>query len=160
MGKVKSSKTVPAKEKKETTSAIASKIKNFAVLKKEYELFDEHLTINAILRKLAETLEFYLKIIQQVLQPEEFHSLYEANAFDDVEKSGLMELYRSMMVVQREILKAELLSDEKNSIDTIQLAHSEIMKIKPSMLGILQKMQDSWKADTKTVKKESARYFG
>jgi len=158
MVKVKSKKTASPKDKK--ANLVASKIKNFDVLKKEYELSDEDLTINSILRKLAETLEFYLKILQQILQPEEFHALYEANAFDDTQKSDIMELYKRLMIVQREILKAELLNDEKNSISTIQSTHLEITTAKPLMVEILQKMQDSWKTDLNAKKKESARYFG
>jgi hypothetical protein len=160
MGKEKTKKTSSVKDKKDTSALLASKIKNFEVLKKEYELFDELLTINIILHKLSETLEFYLKTIEQILQPEEFHSLYESGAFDDSQKSDLLELYKRIIIVHREILKAGLLDDEKNSISTIQLVHSEITKFKPLMLEIVNRMQDSWKSDPKAVKRESARYFG
>jgi hypothetical protein len=166
MGKVKSSKTsktVPVKDKKNDSLAIASKIKNFALLKKDYELFDENLTLNMILHKMADILEFYLKIVQQILQPEEFHALYECNGFTDTEKTNLMELYKRMMIVHREILRSEISNEEKDSISTIQLAHEEIVGVKPLMLDIVKKMQQSWKTatDSKTdAHRKSANYFG
>jgi len=159
MGKAKSGKTVTKKDEKR--NPLASKIKNFDELVKEYELFDENLTFNMVLHKMAETLEFYLKIIQQLLQPEEFHSLYEANAFDDTQKSRLMDLYKKMIIVHRGILKAELLNDEKNSIAIIQLSNSEIQKFKPSMIEVIDRMRDSWKTEVKPdVNRKSANYFG
>ena len=56
-------------------SKLSSKIKNFDIIKKDYELSEEDMTLNGILRKMSETLELYLKIIQQILQPEEFHRI-------------------------------------------------------------------------------------
>ena len=139
-------------------SQLVSKIKNFDELKKDYELIEENLTINGILRKLSEHMEFYLKIIQQILQPEEFHALYECAIFDDKEKAGLFDLYKRIIIAHREILKAEIQNDEKNSLSTIQFAHEEIQSVKPEMLGIVKRMQESWKNNPAEAKK--AQYFG
>jgi len=134
-----------------------NKIKNFDVLKKEYELLEEHLTLNGVLRKMSETLELYLKMIQQILQPEEFHALHECSVFDDKDKIKLFDLYKSVIIVYREVLKTEIINEEKNTLSTIQLVHEEIRSVKPQMLAIADKMQGSWKRD---IKKDNQRYFG
>jgi len=138
-------------------NALKSKIKNFDALVKEYELPDENLTVNAILRKMSETLELYLKIIQQILQPEEFHSLHECSIFEDKEKGELFDLYKRIIIVHREVLKAEIMNDEKNSLSTIQYVDEEIRVVKPDMVAIVKKLQESWKI---VEKKGDVRYFG
>ena len=152
----KESKKNNAKSKP-SSDDIRNKIKNFDALKRDYELIEENLTVLGILRKLSEHLELYLKIIQQILQPEEFHSLYECAIFDDKEKSMLLELYKRIIITHREILKAEIKNNEKDALATIQYVDEEIKAVKPEMLDIVKKMQDSWKKD---VKKDSQRYFG
>jgi hypothetical protein len=150
-------KPIKDKKTKNTDASITTKIKNFNTLKKDYELVEEHLTINSILRKMSETLELYLKMIQQILQPEEFHALHECSVFDDKDKIKLFDLYKSVIIVYREVLKAEIINEEKNTLSTIQLVHEEIRSVKPQMLAIADKMQGSWKRD---IKKDNQRYFG
>ena len=146
--------------KKEENSA-CSKLKNYAALKSFYDLPEECSTLNAVLHKMSEYLDLYLKIIQQVLQPEEFYSLHEGNAFTDVEKAKLMELYTRIMIVYREVLKAEIINEQASYISTIQLVHEEVLALKPSLLDIVSKLQESWKNTPKPDNnRESARYFG
>jgi hypothetical protein len=141
----------------EKIKLLKSKLKDFDELQKDYELTEEHSTLLSILRRLGDALEGYIKIIIQLLQPEEFHSLHECTAFDDEEKEKLFDLYKDLMIIHREILKAEVENDEDNSIATIAYVHTEMKKIKPDMMKIIQKMQESWKNVTKRGK---ARYFG
>ena len=61
------------------------------------------------------------------------------------------------MITHRELLKAEILNNEKNNIATIQYAHTELKNIKPELYKIASKMQESWK---RTETKGKARYFG
>ena len=138
-------------------SKLSSKIKNFDIIKKDYELSEEDMTLNGILRKMSETLELYLKIIQQILQPEEFHSLHECNIFEDEEKAALFELYKRIIITHREILKSEIMNDEKDALSTIQYVHEEITSVRSEMVKIVKRLQDSWKI---AEKKNSARYFG
>ncbi len=153
----KNQKKKAGKIDKVDTKDFRSKIKNFAVLKKEYDFPDENLTLGMMLRKLSEYLEFYMKIIQQILQPEEFSSLYECTAFDDKEKSELLDLYKQIIITHREMLKAEVLNEEKNSLSTLQFAHEEIRSLKPKIVKILDKMKESWK---KTSEESHMQYFG
>ena len=49
------------------------------------------------------------------------------------------------------------MNDEKNSVSTIQFADTEIVSLRPEMLKIVTKMQESWK---KVAQKSDVRYFG
>ena len=145
------------KQDADALKGLKSKIKNFEELRNEYDLTEEHNSTKAILRRMGEVLEGHIKILIQLLQPEEFHSLHECTVFDDPDKEKIFELYKNLMITHREILKTEILNDEKNNIATINYVHEELKKIKPEMLKIISKMQDSWK--TKAVKGKE-RYFG
>jgi hypothetical protein len=151
---IKEGKNKGRKDKAE--NALRSMLKNYSELQKEYDLSEEHST-KGVLRKMGEHLEGYVKILIQILQPEEFHSLHECTVFDDVEKEQIFELYKSLMITHREILKAEIMNDEKNNIATIDFVHSELKNLKPKMLEMIKKMQDSWKS---SAKKGKERYFG
>jgi hypothetical protein len=157
---VKKSAKMSAKSDTVKTEKVALALKNIDVMKREYDLQGETITPNLILHKMSEILELYLKMIQQILQPEEFHALYEANAFDDRDKAGLFELYKRLIIAHRELLKAVVMADEKNSLSTIQFIHDEIQGVKPQMLEIVKKLQQSWKAEKKDRTKGTGQYFG
>jgi|GEM_PF-4350509 len=136
-------------------------LKNIDDIKRDYDLIEEGLTPSVIVHKIAEICELYLKIIQQILQPEEFHAVYECNEFDENDKSDLFELYKRIIILHRELLKAMLIAEEKNSLSTIQFAHTEMQGVRPKMVEILTKMQQSWKTETKKDgHKGSTQYFG
>lgn len=150
----------PKQAEDEVSAKIAelkSKLKNYEALKKEYDLTEEHLNTRAVMRKMGETLESYIKILIQILQPEEFHSLHECTIFDDDDKEKIFDTYKSLMITHRELLLAEILNEEKNNISTINYANTELVKIKPEMMKFVTKMQSSWK--TQEIKGK-ARYFG
>jgi len=141
-------------------NAQLSMIKDFAIIKKDYDITEENLNLNAVLHKMSEILEFYLKLIQQILQPEEFHALYEGNAFDDIYKVKLFDLYKRLIIAHRELLKAVVMNDDKNSASAISFVHEEIKSVKPLMLDIINKMQQSWKTESGKDVRGPKQYFG
>jgi len=136
---------------------LKSLFKDYEALKKEYDLTEEQLTTKAIMQRMGETLEGYIKILIQLLQPEEFHSLHECTAFDDTEKEKIFDIYKNLMIAHRELLKAEIKNDEKNNVSTIGYVNSELKRLKPDILVIVNKMQESW---NKKLTKGKERYFG
>jgi hypothetical protein len=154
---LKKNKDIKKNEGKSKVRSGLDKLKNLDILKKSYDLPEENLTLNVIMHKMSETLESYLKIIQQILQPEEFHSMHECNIFDDKDKSRLLDLYKQVIIAHRELLKAEIMIDDKNSISTINYVHSEIESVKPELVKIVGKLQESWKKEYRT---SEAHYFG
>jgi hypothetical protein len=150
----------PAESKPTTQEKIVqlkTELKNVQELIREYNVPEENLYIKTILEKMQERLEYYIKIIIQLLQPEEFYSLQECTVFDDSDKTKLFDMYKNMMILHREIIKSEIKNDEKDNIATINYAHSELKKLKSEMITIVDKMQDSWKRPGTNGK---LRYFG
>ena len=132
-------------------------IKNLEELEREYHITEEHITLKLVLIKILEKLESYIKILVQILQPEEFHSLQECAGFDDKRKAELFDIYKSMMILHREIIKSEISGEDNEMLSTIAYAHSEMLGYKKYMLDVLSKMQESWK---KTGTKHNIGYFG
>ena len=142
---------------KELHKELRSKIKDFSQIIDEYDVPLEHISSRVILEKMIESLEHYIKIVIQIMQPEDYSSLHECTIFDDDEKSKMFITYKDMMILHREILKSLIRNDEKDILTTIAYAHSELKNLKPEILRIVQKMQDSWK---ETGTKGRMRYFG
>jgi hypothetical protein len=153
-------KNIVEKKGREDQSLVSSKLKDTAVIIKYYEVPEENLTLGAILHKMSEVLEMYLKTLQQILQPEEFHAIYECGTFTDKDKTKILELYKRMILAHREILKAFIINEESNSLSTIQFVHKEILGVKDEMLDVVKKMQQSWNADSKENTGKQMHYFG
>lgn len=136
---------------------LKSKIKDIKIIIQEYDVSPEHISARSILEKMMEILEQYIKIVIQIMQPEEFFSLHECTIFDDTDKAKMFVTYKDMMILHREMLKSLIKNDEKDIITTITYAHSEINNLKPEIVSIVQKMQDSWK---KTGTNSRMKYFG
>jgi hypothetical protein len=153
-----SSENIKGKDKHDTqVHSLSVSISNIEELVNVYDIHDEYLNERAVLRKIIEHLEDYIKIIVQVLQPEEFHSMHECNAFDDADKKHLFEIYKKTMILHREILKKLIHNDTQAIIATIQHAHEELSGLKPEILRIIDKMQATWK---KSYSNGRAGYFG
>ena len=52
------------------------------------------------------------------------------------------------------------MSDDKTSVSVIQSADGEIRAVKPKMVEIVNKMQQSWKVDSQKDTHKSTQYFG
>lgn len=148
------------KTKDSEVSELLLKIPDFELMKKEYDLVEDNITPILVLHKMSETLELYLKIIQQILQPEEFHSMYECNAFDDENKRILLVLYRKMMFIHRGLLRLEIVHDENMILSNIPIIHKELVALKPSIETVVIEMQKSWEPNSKINIDKSMHYFG
>ena len=138
-----------------------SQLKDFEFIREYYDLSEDELKLHIVAGKLLEVLESYLKLIQQIVQPEEFYSLYESSAFDDTYKAKVMDLYKRIIVMHRELLKSELLHDKSFYLKTIESTHKLIIEIRPQILEIIDKMQKSWNNDSaKDINKGQTQYFG
>ena len=136
---------------------LKGELSNITELIREYHVPEESLYLKTILEKMQEKVEYYIKILIQIIQPEEFHSLQECTVFDDAEKTKIFEMYKNLMIVHREIIKSEIKNDEKDTIATINYTHFELKKFKPEMINIVHKMQESWKRPGTNGR---IRYFG
>lgn len=145
------------KTKKDKSIKLKENLKNVQEILREYHVPEDASHVKIVLEKMQERLEYYIKILIQILQPEEFHSLHECTVFDDSEKTKIFDMYKNMMILHREIIKSEIRNEDKDMVATINYAHSELKKIKPEMINIIHKMQDSWR---RTGTNGRVRYFG
>lgn len=145
------------KTKKDQSIKLKENLKNVREILREYHVPEDASHIKIVLEKMQERLEYYIKILIQILQPEEFHSLHECTVFDDSEKTKIFDMYKNMMILHREIIKSVILNEDKDMVATINYAHSELKKLKPEMINIINKMQYSWKH---TGTNGRVRYFG
>jgi len=151
--------TVNIKEDKSTESldSLKLKIKDIQEIIKEYDVPLDNISSKAVLEKVMEALEYYIKILLQLMQPEDFASLHECAIFSEAEKAKMFTTYTDMMILDREILKSLIKNEETDIITTISYAHSELKILKLEMLKIVQKMQDSWKEKGTSSR---MKYFG
>ncbi|MBS3146486.1 hypothetical protein J4471_02200 [Candidatus Woesearchaeota archaeon] len=135
---------------------------NYKDLDIEFEIsnieHDGHI-LRAIRRKIVEKLEFFCKIIENVIFPDasSFASFQESKSFDESERADLVKLYKKLMIYDRISLSLEIENDDKKSVKLINELFSEWKNIKPQLLTLVKTMTDSWNKDDEALEE---RYFG
>lgn len=108
---------------------------------------DVSLPVKHILKKIIEKIETAIKVLEDILQPEFLHSMYEANAFDEDEKEKIFELYKKLMILHRKSSQLFFDYNETESAKLINEILGEWKTIKTEIRKILKKLEDSWKHD-------------
>ena len=153
----------------------ASKVKKlYESLRKKYKLpgFDEldaEFEISAIeaesgllrevRKQISEKVGNVSSLVEEVLQPDtNLVNLYESRVFDEDEKKRLFELYKRLMVVDRNLVELMIANDEKLDAEFIKSFAAEWKKTKPELLRFIRKLRESWEKETEEG--ESAGYMG
>lgn len=153
----------------------ASKLKKlYESLRRKYKLpaFDEldaEFEISAIeaetallrevRKQISEKVGNVNSLVEEVLQPDtNLVNLYESRVFDEDEKKRLFELYKRLMVVDRNLVELMIANDEKLDAAFIKSFHEEWRKIKPELLRFIRKLKESWEKETEEG--ETAGYMG
>ena len=150
-------------EKEYTKLRKKYKLPKFNDIDKEFEISDlestNFLTSN-ILRKIAEKLEFYSSLINDLLQPEasSLSSMHETRFFADEEKNKMYVLIKKLMKYHRNVIELVLEHDEKKQAGFLNSFFLEWIQIKKQLISHLGKMKDSWSKET-TIE-EDLGYFG
>ncbi|MBI2134629.1 hypothetical protein HYU09_01435 [Candidatus Woesearchaeota archaeon] len=139
------------------------RLPKFDDLDSEFEISDLESTnflLKNILRKIAENLEFYNGLINEVLQPDaaSMSSMHETRFFTDSEKSDMYSLYKKIMKNHRAIIEIMLKNDEKEEAEFLNKFLNDWKEIKKWLLNYLEKMKDSW--DKETSIEQDLGYFG
>ena len=115
--------------------------------------------LRQILVKMNEKQEEVLKLLKEVIQPENnFPSLYEAESFDEEEKKNVFELFKKISCMNKELIITDLDYDEKKAANQIIKTLDEWKVHKPELLKIVNKTRASWKNKKKT--RLDLEYFG
>jgi len=133
----------------------------FEDIDKEFEIsvVEEPFLLSNIRRKAMEKVEFYAKIIGELLQPEnDLVNMYECRDFDEDEKERIYDVLKKLMFFLRSSAETGLICDEKEEVKFICDFLKGWNDLKPDLLSIISKIKDSWEKETEL--KEDLGYFG
>ena len=139
------------------------KLPDFKEIDAEFEISDLESTnflLKNILRKIAENLEFYTGLINEVMQPDasSLSSMHETRFLTDSDKSDMYYLYKKMMKNHRAIIEAILKNNEKEEAEFLNRFFNDWKEIKKELINYLKKMKESW--DKETSIEQDLGYFG
>ena len=124
------------------------------------DLEETNFLLRAIIRRVAEKLDFYTTMLEEILQPDtsNLYAIHETRFFDENEKKQMYELYTKLMNLNRQFIEISLNHNENDEISFINNFLEEWNGLKKELLRFVKKMKDSWKTETDI--KEDVRYFG
>ena len=155
-------------QKKETEKQYSElrkkyRLPEFKEINYEFELSDLDETdflIKSIIRRIAEKLDFFIGLFEELLQPDgsNLSAMHESRVFEDNEKKEAYNLYRKLMILSRRTIELSLNSNEKDEAEFISGFFSEWKPIKEELKKYLNKIKESWKTETDI--KEDIGYLG
>ena len=156
---------MPTNETEKQYNDLKKKLKlpEFRELDFEFEISDLEETnylLRSIVRKIAEKLDFYTTILEEILQPDtsNLYAMHEMSYFEDDEKKRMYDLYCKLMNLNRRSIEVSLEHDPGNGAQFITESLSEWKTLKNEMLEYVRKMKNSWKKEAD--KYEDVGYLG
>ena len=139
------------------------KLPEFKELDFDFEISDLEETkflIRAIIRRIAEKLDFYTTIIEDIIQPDasNLYAMHEGRFFDDDEKKQMYDFYKMLMQINRHSVVLSLEHNEKEEAEFISGTFLQWKEIKKELVRYINRMKDSWKEET--YSKEDVGYLG
>ena len=138
------------------------KLPSLEELDSEFEissLESETFLLREIRNKLGEKIRDVCGLVGEVLHPEaNLADLYESRVFDEQEKQKLFELYKRLMVADRQTAELSVQNDEKLDAAFIRDFSREWAKMKPELVKFIRRLRESWEKDTEQG--EAAGYMG
>ena len=140
------------------------KLPEFKEIDLEFEISDLEETnflLRAIVRRIAEKLDFYSTMLEEILQPDtsNLYAMHEIRYFDDDEKKQMYGLYTKLMNFNRQSIEVSLMHNEKDETDFINNLFNEWKSLKQELLKFVKKMRASWKTEEADIK-EDLGYLG
>ena len=149
-------------EKKYSELGKKHRLPDFKELDDELEMSDCEKTnflLRDIIRRIAERLDFYTTMLEEVMQPDtKLYAMHEARFFDDTEKKEMYSIYTNLMKLNRKIIELSLKKNEKEDAEFISSFFSEWKGLKLQLLNIAVKMKECWKEESEM--KEDVGYLG
>ena len=139
------------------------RLPDFKELNFEFEISDLEETnflIRGVIRRIAERLDFYTTLLEEILQPDtaKLYAMHESRVFEEEDKKKMFDFYRKLMILNRRSVEVSLENNDKEEASFINDFMDEWEKIKSELLFYVRKIRDSWKAETDI--KEDVGYLG
>jgi hypothetical protein len=110
-------------------------------------------------RKICETLEGYVKVLEDLLHPESaISALYELKDLSEEAKDQVFSIYKRLMMLLRYGLETGLERSDSKEAEFISKAYKDWTAVKPDFLALASTLKSSWENDKDT--KERQEYFG
>ncbi len=149
---------------KEEYNKLKYKLPKFEELDYEFEVSNANIKsrdflIRNIRRRLNEKIIFYSRIIESLIYPNQGNiiGMFEIKSFSDEEKKEISEIYKKIMIHEREALTLDVNPDEKKEVDYINNLMKNWIYFKKELIRITEKMKNSWMQEDKS---EKDNYFG
>lgn len=156
---------MPNKETEKQYSELKKKHKlpEFKDIDLEFEISDLEETnflLRAIVRRIAEKLDFYSTMLEEILQPDtsNLYAMHETRYFDDDEKKNMYGLYTKLMNFNRQSIEVSLIHNEKDEAEFINNIFNDWKSLREELLKFVKKMMASWKTEVDI--KEDLGYLG
>ena len=157
---------MPTKEIEKQYNELGKKLRlpDFKEIDNEFEISDLEETkflLRAIIRRIAEKLDFYTTMLEEVLQPDtsNLYALHETRHFDDNDKKQMYELYTRLMNFNRQSIEISLTHNEDEEVEFIKNLLNEWKILKRDLLKFVKKMRTSWNTEEADIK-EDLGYLG
>ncbi len=154
-----------AKETEKQYSELKKKHKlpDFREIDFEFEISDLEETnflLRAVVRRIAEKLDFYSTMLEELLQPEpsNLYAMHETGFFDEGEKKQMNALYSRLMILNRSSIEVTLNSSENEQAAFVSNTFNEWKTLKNELLKLVKKMKGVWTSETEAD--EDVGYMG
>ena len=147
---------------KEEYEKLKYKLPKFDGLDEEFEISSikhKEFLLRGIRRKMNEKVIFFCRIIESLLYPTTNHiiNMNEIKEFNEEDKKDIEDLYKKLMIFERDSLITDVEPDEKKDVDYINKLFDEWGSLKRDILKITKKMRESWLKEER-IRKDN--YFG
>ena len=134
---------------------------DFNKLNHEFEIStidEEEFLLRNIRKKIIEKIDFLLKALHPVIEPEQLVSdMQEASHFSNDETTDAFQLYKQLKILDKIALEVSVDENDEDTAKFIVQVMNEWPEIKKHMKIIAQKMQKAWEKEK--VSKEETGYL-
>ncbi|MFH1209471.1 MAG: hypothetical protein V1663_01655 [archaeon] len=147
---------------KEEYESLKYKLPKFQDLDNEFEISSikhKEFLLRNIRRKMNDKVIFFCRILESLLYPSgnTVINMNEIKEFNEEDKKNMEEIYKKLMIFERDSLMADVEPDDKKDVDYINKVFSELVPLKKDVLKITKKMRDYWLKEERINKNN---YFG
>ncbi len=151
---------MPEDKKSEILAAYTALTKKYSLppyeqLNQDFEietLEQEAFLLRAIRNRITEKMEYCIKLLMSILQPEQnITDLYECRMFTDEQKKSLYSLYKNLMVWMRAANILSIESTEKEEAEYLKKFYQEWTAQtgqRCQLKNVLMELKDSWSKET------------
>jgi len=115
--------------------------------------------LQAIIKQIMEKLDGYIKFFEELLQPENLHSMHEAEKLTEKHKTNISKIYKTLMYYYRACCEVSVMNKFEEQAALINDLCKEWPAQRKELLIIVTFVKKSWNT-SEEIKYQSEGYFG